>query len=340
MWRAKVLTAVAAVLASALPACGSDDNTITIAYAHQSNLNFLPVVLADRLGFFAQQGVQVEIDNLRDNGQSTTALLSGEAEAMAGFYESLCELRAKGKQVESVASLTSSPGMAVMARPDGGVRGPADFRDRAFGVTYLGGVTKHLADYLSVHSGVPIDRVHYTPVASGSTLVAAVERHRVDPVMASEPVISALTTRGLAVPAVDLRTPEAARAALGGPYPGTSVVMRNEWVRTHEATAQKVVNGVYAGLQWARAHSGEQIADVVPPDFYAGVGKEEYARALDGEKGMFNPSGELSPEGQQNVLRILSTVDPEERGRDLDIPNSSTDKYVQQAARTLKGGWR
>lgn len=339
MWRTRVLAAVVVVLASVFPACARDEgNTVTIAYAHVSNLNFLPVILADRLGFFAKQGVHVKIDNLRDNGQASTAVLAGQAEAMAGFYESVLEVRAKGKQLESVASLTSSPGMAVMSRPDGDVRTPADFRNRTFGVTYLGGATKHLADYLAIHSGVPVDQVHYTPVAAGPTLVAAFEHHRIDPATTTEPTISTLTKRGLATVAVDLRTPGPAEAALGGPYPGTSLVMRNSWVRSHEATAQKTVNGVYAALQWIRAHSGEQIADVVPTDFYSGVGKEQYARALDGEKEMFNPSGQMSPAGQQNVLRILSTVETRLQGKNMDVPHSHTDQYVQQAARTLNTG--
>lgn len=334
MWRKTILGAAAVLVATALPACSADDGrSINIAVADKANQNNLPVVLADRLGFFRQQGLDVTVDDVRQRSQVTTAVLSGDAQAMTGFYDHACDLRAKGKEIESVATLNRSPGMAVLARPGSGVDGPADMRNRTFGVASLGGATKYLSDYLAVRNGVPVEQVHYNPAPDGPTFLAAFQHGRVDAGITTEPTISALLHKGLGKVVVDLRTAEGTDAALGGPYPGTSLMLRTSWANAHPEVTQKVVNGVRRALRWMDGHSPEQIADAVPRDFYRGTGKADYARALAELKGYLNPSARMPPGAPATVSRVLSTVDPAVRGHELDLEQTYTDRYAREAAR-------
>jgi NitT/TauT family transport system substrate-binding protein len=69
-----------------------------------------------------------------------------------------------------------------------------------------------------------------------------------------------------------MRTAEGAKAALGGTYPATSLSMQGDYVNAHKDTVQKLVNAYVATLKWIAGHSAMEIAEQMPPDYYAGVG--------------------------------------------------------------------
>ena len=113
--------------------------------------------------------------------------------------------------------------------------------------------------------------------------------------MTTEPTVSQALAAGDAYVLLDTRTAAGSAAALGGAYPATSLYLSTDYVDTHRDIVQKLVNAYVATLQWIHTHNGNEIADKMPPQFYAGSGKDAYAQALDSEKGIFNPTGLMPP---------------------------------------------
>lgn len=342
MWRKKMMcAAVTALLSTGLAACSGGASTadakggsssVTIALSNQANQSYLPLILANSLGFFHKQGLNVKIDNLQATSQVTDALLTGDAQAMIGFYDHNLDLQAKGKQTESVIQLLQAPGMVEMARANEHITSPADLSGKTIGVTSLGSSTSYLGQYLSLHNGIPVDRTHLVAVAAGPTFVAAFQHNRVDAGVTTEPTVSTLLAKHLGRITADMRTAAGTKAALGGPYPGTCLLVQTAWANSHKATAQKMVNALYATLQWIESHSAAQITAKVPADFYAGSGKEQYIQALANEMGMYNPTGQMPTDAPQTVLRVLSAIDPVVKGHDIDLAKTYTDSYVQHAS--------
>ena len=93
-----------------------------------------------------------------------------------------------------------------------------------------------------------------------------------------------------------MRSSAGAKAVLGGEYPATSLYMTTDYVNSHKDLVQKLVNAYVATLAWIQGHNGAQIADKMPASYYAGVGKDAYAQALDNEKAIFNPTGIMPAE--------------------------------------------
>jgi NitT/TauT family transport system substrate-binding protein len=348
MWHKKIaLTAAAtAFLATGLTACSNDKSDsgssaasdgsmpkVTIALSNQANQSYLPLILAQRLGYFKKQGLDVKIDNLQTSSDVTNAVLGGDAQAMIGFYDHNLDLQAKGKDTESVIQLLQAPGMVEMVRTnEPSIKSPADLRNKTIGVTALGGSTSYIGSYLAVHNNIPIAQTHEVAVAAGPTFIAAFQHNRVDAGVTTEPTISTLLAKHLANIVADMRTSAGTKAALGGPYPGTCLTVKKSWADSHKATTQKMVNALYQTLQWIESHSATQITAQVPADFYAGSGKAQYAQALANEMGMYNPTGQMPTDAPQTVLRVLGAIDPVVKGHKIDLAKTYTDEFVQKAA--------
>jgi NitT/TauT family transport system substrate-binding protein len=56
-----------------------------------------------------------------------------------------------------------------------------------------------------------------------------------------------------------------------------ALYMTTDYVNSHK----NLVNAYVATLAWIQGHTGAQIADMMPASYYAGVGKNAYAKALD-----------------------------------------------------------
>ena len=107
---------------------------------------YLPAKLAERLGYFQAQGVEVELRSETAGVEARDALLSGAVQGVVGFYDHTIALQAKGKLVQSVVQFTVAPGEALLvsARSAATLRSPADLRGRIVGVTGLGSSTSFL----------------------------------------------------------------------------------------------------------------------------------------------------------------------------------------------------
>ena len=344
--RKSALLAVAAATALAAAAgCSSSNSgtktagaasaapvTVKIAVSNVTNQSYIPLILAQRLGYFAKQGLNVQVTSLPNGSQTFTEMLSGQVDGVVGFYDHNQDLNAKGTPTESVLSLLQAPGMVEIVRADEAntITSPANLAGKNIGITGLGGSTEFLADYLAFHNGVSVSQIHPVGVAAGPTFVAAMQHNQIDAGITTEPPISALLSKHLGKVIADMRSVAGTQAALGGPYPGTCLTLKTSWVNSHTATTQKLVNALVQSLRYIQTHSAAQIADQMPADYYSSVGKDAYTQALANEIGMYSPTGLMPTDGPQSVYRVLSSFDPAVKGHTVDLSKTYTDQFVQQ----------
>ena len=350
MFHRKLVLAVAALTAAAgLSSCSSSSSgssagaqgagssaapvTVKIAVANSTNQSYIPLILAQQLGFFRKQGLNVQIVSVTSGAQTFSLLLSKQVQGVVGFYDHDIDLVAKGTQVNEVVQLLQAPGMVELVRADeaGSITSPAQLAGKNVGITGLGGSTEFLADYLAAHSGAGVSSIHPVSVAAGATFVAAMQHNQIDAGVTTEPTISSLLSKHLAKIMVDMRSVAGTQAALGGPYPGTALSVTAGWENANQATVQKLVNALVESLHWVQQHSAEQIADAMPASYYKSTGKTAYVQALANEIGMYNPTGLMPTDGPQSVFRVLSEFDPAVKGHQVDLSKTYTDQYVQKA---------
>jgi NitT/TauT family transport system substrate-binding protein len=188
-----------------------------------------------------------------------------------------------------------------------------------------------LTQYLAVKSGLKPSDISRLGVQAGPTFIAAMAHRSIDCGMTTEPTVSALLANNQAYIIADMRTAAGAQQALGGTYPATSLYMKTSFVQAHPDTVQKLVNAYVETLKWIQSHTAVQITDEMPADYYAGVGKAAYIAALQSEKGIYNPTGIMPPNGPPTNLNVLSAFNPDVTGHTIDLAKTYTNQFVQVA---------
>ncbi|WP_405889124.1 ABC transporter substrate-binding protein [Streptomyces sp. NBC_01136] len=292
---------------------------------------YLPVILARELGYYQAQGLDVRFSDEPGGVEAETAMISGQVDAVVGFYDHTVDLQSKGKSAESVVQLLRAPGEVEMVRADkaGSIKSPADFSGKHLGVTGLGSSSNFLTQYLEAKNGVTAGKAVSVAVGAGSTFVAAMQNKQIDAGMTTEPTISLLEQKKLAKPLIDIRTAAGAKAALGGTYPASCLYLTT--VQKNPEVVQKLVNVYVETLKWIQSHSAAEIADKMPTDYYAGVGKDVYTKALQNEKGMYSPDGLMPADGPKTVYKVLSAFDPTVKGHTVDLSKTYTNDFVNKA---------
>ena len=317
---------IAALLGSA-PAAQAADK-VSLMVGGYEKIIYLPAKLAEGLGYFKAEGLDVELLNEGAGVDAENEMLAGAVQGVVGFYDHCVDLQTKGKYIESVVQLAHAPGeVELVSTKQAQVKGMADLRGKSLGVTGLGSSTNFLTQFLMVKAGVPLGEFNSLPVGAGSTFIMAMQQDKIQAGMTTEPTISRLLKTGEARVLVDLRTLEKTKDALGGTYPAASLYMPTAWVEKNKPTVQKLANAFVKALRFINTHSAAEIADKMPKDFYVGD-KEGYVKALDAGKGMFTADGVMPKGGPETVLSVLSTFSKNVKGKTVDLSKTYTTEFV------------
>src|SRR6516225_8918463 len=194
---------------------------VTLMVGGMEKQIYLPAKLAEQLGYFKEEGLDVELLNEAAGVDAENELIAGQVQGVVGFYDHTIDMQSKGKFIESVVQFSHTPGEVelIATRLAGKVRSPADFRGKTLGVTGLGSSTNFLTQYLAAKNNVKNSEFTTLPVGAGSTFIAAMAQGKIDAGMTTEPTISRLTSSGAANILIDMRTVKGTEAALGGTYP-------------------------------------------------------------------------------------------------------------------------
>jgi sulfonate transport system substrate-binding protein len=340
----KPVIAAGVALALALVACGTSTTQSTtdssgidhvkIMVGGMNKQIYLPAMLAQQLGLFKSNGLQVDLSDEPAGVDAETQMLAGNVDGVVGFYDHNVDLQGKGKSTESIVQFAQVPGeVELVSTKAADVHTFADFKGKNLGVTGLGSSTNFLTKYLAVRAGLAPDQVNSVAVEAGSTFITAMEQGKIQGGMTTEPTITAMLKRGSAKVLVDMRTKEGAKAALGGTYPAACLYMSTSWVDAHKPVAQKLANAFVQTLKWISTHSAAEITDKLPADYSsnANITKDDYIKALDVGKAMFTGDGIMPDDGPQTVLSVLNSFDSTVKGHKIDLSKTFTTEFAKKA---------
>ena len=319
------------LLGAAIPQEAFAADKITLMVGGLEKQIYLPFMLTQRLGYFKDEGVEVELLTEPSGVDAEDELLAGAVQGVGGFYDHCVDLQSKGKFIESVVQILGSPGeVELVSSKHPEIKSPADFKGVKLGVTGLGSSTNFLTQYLAVKNGVKLGEFTSVAVGAGDTFIAAIQRDEIQGGMTTEPTVSRLLKTGEAKVLVDLRNADATKAALGGPYPATSLYMDTAFVEKHRDETQKLVNALVKTLRFINTHSAGEIADQMPKEYLVGD-RDGYVKALEAEKGMFTADGLMPAGGPETVLAVLSAFSKNVKGKSIDLAKTYTSEFVKAA---------
>ena len=310
---------------------------ITIMVSSIEKQIYLPAKLAERLGYLKETGLDIELLSVPTGATAEKEMLSGVAQGVIGSYDHTIHLQARGKQVQSVVQFSEVPGEVVLvantaAKP---IQTPADFKGKTLGITGLGSSTHFLTQFLATKAGLKNGDYNVIPVGAGERFISALAQGKIDAGMTTEPTASRILASGNASILVDLRTIKSVQQVLGGDYPGACLYMPTAWINKNKDKVQKIVTAFVKTLRYIETHSATEIADKLPPEFYA-FDKKLYVEALQAGKESFTSEGKMPENGPATVLRILREFDKSVRDKPINLGNTFTTEFVNAAMKEIK----
>src|SRR6266702_4862691 len=311
-----------AALAAGLAACSSSSSstasgsnaaaasgvpTVTLMVGGIDKQIYLPYQLAQNLGFYKKYGVNVQLSTEQAGGVGAeTAMVSGQVDMAGAWYVHAIDFQAKGKNVVDVVQLSGAPGEHEMCGKSSGITSPADWKGKSLGVTDIGSGTDELTVYLAARYHLTSKEISRVAVGAGPAFVAALQHGRIACGMTTQPTAGAIQTQGIGTSVINLATTSGAQQWLGGAYPAAGVLARADWVASHQAVVQKVVDALVATMHWINTHSAADIANAMPAAFVSNglTTKADYIAELAQDKGQFLADGMMPSSGPATVLAI------------------------------------
>lgn len=332
--RTLLATALCTTFALAAPLAQAADAPITIMVGGINKIIYLPAKLTEALGYFKDEGLEVELQSQPAGVDAENQLIAGAVQGVVGFYDHTIDLQSKGKEIESIAVFCKVPGEVEMvstkAAPS--FKTMADAKGKTLGVTGLGSSTDFLTRYLADREGVASKDYSLLPVGAGNTFIAAMKQDRIQAGMTTEPTVSQMLKTGDAKVLVDMRTEVDTLKALGGLYPAASLYVQNAWAESHKVEAAKLAHAFARTMQYIHTHTAEQIAEKVPRDYY-GNDKELYVTALKASLPMFTTDARMPAGGPETVLKVLAAYKPQVKSKNIDLSKTYTNAYLDAAAK-------
>ena len=331
-----------AAVATALTGCRSsvaDDDAsatpeVSIMVGGIDKVIYLPAMLTERLGYFDDAGVDVDLKTEPSGASAENVMLAGKVDGVVGFYDHAITLQAQDKCVESVVQFAKVPGEAeVVATSAGDVNSAADFAGKRLGVTSPGSSTDYLTQYLATKNGVDTSDYSTVTAGAGSTFIAALQNGGIDAGMTTDPTIATAVDRGLGRVLIDMRTEEGTKEALGGLYPAASLYMTCDYVAQNPNTVQKLADAFVRTMEWIDTHDAAEIAAQMPAD-YAGGDPELYEQSIADSSPMFTTDGRMPEGGPETVLDVLGTFSEVVMAKkdEIDLSKTYTTEFVDNAS--------
>ncbi|MDC7784658.1 ABC transporter substrate-binding protein [Rhodoplanes sp. TEM] len=334
-------TALAAVATSFAPAAAQtapapEKSKLVLGVGGKNLLYYLPLTLAEKLGYFKEQGLDVTITDFGGGAKSLQSLIGGSADVVTGAYEHTIRMQAKGQEIRAVAELGRFPGIVLAVRKDRAdkVKSFKDLKGMKIGVTAPGSSTNFFLNALIAKEGLKPSDVSIIGVGAGMSAVAAMKKGELDAISNLDPVITKLVQDGDVVVMADSRTEADNEKLLGGNNPAAVVYLKADFIEKNPETTQRIVNAFYKTLQWLKTATPEDVAKTVPEEYHLGD-RGLYMAAFTASKPMYSTTGIIPEKGMQNALDMLVQFDEDMKTAKIDLKRTFDDRFVKKAAGTM-----
>jgi NitT/TauT family transport system substrate-binding protein len=327
----------ALTLAGTARAADVEKPDLKLSVGGKALLYYLPLTVTERLGYFKDAGLNVEISDFAGGSQSLQAQIGGSVDVTTGSYEHTIQMQAQGKPLVAVVDLGRYPGIALGIAKSrvAEYKSFKDLKGMKIGVTAPGSSTNFMVSYLMIKAGLKPDDASFIGVGGGASAVAAMRHGQLDAISNTDPVMSELETAGDVQIIADSRTAEGSNEVYGGASPAAVLYMRPDFLRANPKTVQALTDAFVRGLHWIHSHTPEEIADLMPPE-YQGGNKTLYTTAIKKSLAIYSPDGKFDPAACANTLKVLQVFDEKVKAASIDLTKTYDESFVDQAAKSVK----
>lgn len=319
----------AAIANGAMP----EKTKVVIAVGGKASLYYLPLTIAERLGYFNDEGLQVETMDFAGGAKALQAMMSGGADVVSGGFDHVMVMRARGQNLRAFVLQGATPAISLGVAKERAAQynSAKDLKGMKIGVSAPGSSTHAFINHLLASAGLTSDDVSIIGVGTGPGAVAAMQAGHLDAIASIEPAITMMEKSGTIKVVVETVSVKGAKAIYGSPLPSGSLYTREEFIKANPNTVQALTNAMVRALKWLKTATPDDVAKTVPPDYLLGD-RALYLEAYRKNSESYSQDGLFSPAAAQAQLKILSGFEQAVReAKELNPVDAYTNDFVRDA---------
>jgi NitT/TauT family transport system substrate-binding protein len=334
MQRRRFTLAAASLIASPalVRAQSLEKPKVSLAVGGKNLLYYLPLTVAEQLGYFKAEGLDVTIVDFAGGARALQAVVGGSAEVVSGAFEHTVNMQFKGQRLTAFVLQGRAPQIVLGINPKTmpNYKTVADLKGKKIGVTAPGSSTNVMANFVLAKAGLKPSDVSFVGVGASSGAVAAMRSGQIDAMSNLDPVMTLLARSGDLKIISDTRNVAEADKLFGGPMPAACLYAASAFVEKNPATVQALTNAIVRADKWIAAAGPGDVIKVVPEGFLLGD-RAVYIDAFLAAKGALSPDGMIPEKGPDTAFRALASIDAEIAKATLDLKAVYTNEFVKRA---------
>lgn len=306
------LALAAAVAVPALRALPQPEKSrLTLAVGGKATLYYLPLTIAEQLGYFAAEGLDVEIRDFIGGQSALQGMLAGEADVCSGAFEHTIKLQLSNKMFQAFVLQGRAPQIAVgvSTRTMGGYTGVAALRGRKIGVSAPDSSTHMVASLLLARAGLRQGEAEFIGVGTGMPALEALRAGQLDAISNTEPVMTMLEQQGDVRIIADTRTLKGAQDLFGGSMPAACLYAPEAFVQRNPRTCQSLANAIVRALKWLQTAVAADLVKTVPENNLLGD-RALYLASFHKTREAISLDGVMPDDGAATAIRALAGASP------------------------------
>lgn len=305
---------------------------VHIAVGGKASLYYLPLTIAEQLGYFKDEGLNVNISDFAGGSQALRAVVGGSADVVSGAYEHTLNMQSKGQYLQCFVQEGRAPQIAIgiSKRRANSYKSPKDLKGLKVGVSAPGSSTHMIVNHFISTDGLKPSDISVIGVGLGATAITALKSGQIDAVSNTDPVMTKLEQDGDVKIIADTRTLRGTLQVLGGPMPAGCLYAPVEFIRKNPNTVQALTNAIVRADQWIHSASPQDVLRTVPESYLLGD-KALYLSSFSKVKQAISPDGVISDAGAKTALKVIPTFNPEVKAKDIKLELTYTNEFVRKA---------
>lgn len=311
---------------------GIEKPQLSIAVGGKNLLYYLPLTIAESLGYFKAEGLDVTVVDFAGGSRALQAVIGGSAEVVSGAFEHTLNMQAKGQKLRAFALQGRAPQIVLGINPKTmpQFKTVADLKGKKIGVTAPGSSTNVMANFVLAKAGLKPGDVSIIGVGAGNGAVAAMRSGQIDALSNLDPVITLLQRSGDLKIISDTRIVAEADKVFGGPMPAGCLYAPQAFIDKNPNTVQALTNALVRADKWIQAAGASEIVKAVPESYLLGD-RAVYIDAFLASKSALSADGSFPEAGPATALRALQSVDDTLKGVKFDLGAVYTNEFVKKA---------
>ncbi len=309
-----------------------EKSKVHIAVGGKAAFYYLPLTIAEQLGYFKAEGLDVTISDFSGGSTALRAVVGGSADVVSGAYEHTISLQGKKQFFQAFVLQGRLPqiSLGVASAKAASYKSPKDLKGMKIGVSAPGSSTNNLVNQLLAKAGLKPADVAIVGVGTGAGAIAALKSGQIDAISNVDPVMTMLERDGSIKIVADTRTLKGTEAVWGAPLPAGCLYAPIEFVRKNPNTIQALTNAMVRADKWLAKATPQDILKTVPEAYLLGD-KALYLFSYGKIKEALSLDGSISDAGAKATLKALATFDSKIKPAEIKLDQTYTNEFVKKA---------